>query len=120
MSTQTVTLEGKQFVIVPREEYDFLLRKARIAKDIELPRLPEPNANGCYPAVEYGCASLARKLIRRRWSAGLTQKELARLAGVRPETLNRLERGKTVPTAATVDRLIKVLERVEREARRAK
>ena len=117
MSTQTVTLEGRQFVIVPREEYDFLLERAGMVKDIELPALPEPNANGCYPAVEYGCASLARKLIKRRWSVGLTQKELSRLAGIRPETLNRLERGKTVPAVATVDRLIKALERAEQKAK---
>ena len=44
------------------------------------PLLPEPDENGNYPALEYARASLARKLIRARHRACLTQVELARLA----------------------------------------
>jgi len=75
----------------------------------EGPTLPEPNAQGRYPAVEYARASLARKLIRRRRAAGLTQAELAHRAGIRAETLNRIERGATTPSVATVEKIDRAL-----------
>jgi transcriptional regulator with XRE-family HTH domain len=40
---------------------------------------------------------------------------LARRAGIRPETLNRLEQGKHSPSIATVDKLDRALGRAERE-----
>jgi transcriptional regulator with XRE-family HTH domain len=79
--------------------------------------LSRADAEGNFPAVAYAPVSLALKLIRRRRAAGLTQAELARLAGIRVETLNRWEKGKTTPSVATVDRLARVLEQAEREAR---
>ncbi len=57
-----------------------------------------------------------RKIIRRRKSAGLTQTDLARRAGIRPETFSRLEKGKSTPDVDTVDKIIRVLERVEAKA----
>jgi DNA-binding XRE family transcriptional regulator len=59
------------------------------------------DADGNYPAVEYARASLARNIIRSRVQAGLTQTELAKLAGIRHETLCRLERGQHTPSAGT-------------------
>jgi transcriptional regulator with XRE-family HTH domain len=59
---------------------------------------------------------LARKIIRRRKSAGLTQTDLARRAGIRPETLSRLEKGESTPDVETVDKIIRVLERVDAKA----
>ena len=79
----------------------------------KLPALPTANAAGHIPAVEYAQASLARKLIRRRWNVGLTQAALARKAGIRPETLNRIEKGKSTPDTSTVEKLIRALERAE-------
>jgi transcriptional regulator with XRE-family HTH domain len=41
---------------------------------------------------------------------GLSQTELARRAGIRPETLNRLEQGRnkpSVPTIAKIDRALR-------------
>lgn len=73
------------------------------------PELPKPDARGDYPAVEYARASLARKIIRDRRSAGLTQAELARRAKIRPETLNRLERGRTTPDVATIAKIERAL-----------
>lgn len=73
--------------------------------DAGLPPLPKPLANGNYDAVAFARASLARKLIMERRSAGLTQAELARRAGVRVETLNRIEKLKLTPSVATVDKL---------------
>ena len=54
-------------------------------------------------------ASLARKLIRDRVAAGLSQRELARRAGVRVETLCRIETGKHTPNVATIDKLDRAL-----------
>ena len=55
-----------------------------------LPALPKSDANGRFPAIEYTRVSLARSLIRERTALGLTQQQLAKLAGVREETLSRL------------------------------
>jgi DNA-binding XRE family transcriptional regulator len=67
-------------------------------------------AQGNYPAVEYARASLARKIIKARRTAGLSQVELARRAGIRPETLNRIEKGKTTPDVATIAKIDRALE----------
>ena len=88
----------------------------RTVEDGDLPKLPEPDSRGHYPALPYARASLARKVIRRRKSAGLTQTDLARRAGIRPETLSRLEKGKSTPDVDTVAKIIRVLERVEAQA----
>ncbi len=58
-------------------------------EDGDLPKLPEPDSRGNSPAPPYARASLARKTIRRRKWAGLTQTDLARRTGIRPETLSR-------------------------------
>ncbi len=79
--------------------------------------LPLPEADGNYPAVETMRAMLARKIIRRRRAVGLSQSELARRAGIRPETLNRLEQGKHSPSIATVDKLDRALGKAEAEQR---
>ncbi|MBU4270960.1 MAG: helix-turn-helix domain-containing protein [Planctomycetes bacterium] len=60
-------------------------------------------------------ASLARKLVRRRRVAGLSQAELARRAGIRPETLNRLERGRTTPDFATIRKLVLAMNAAEQQ-----
>src|SRR5438128_2457870 len=101
MATQGIEFDGKPYVILPRDEYD---RLTTLAKAADLPPLPEPNANGNYPAVEYARASLARKIIRDRVAVGLNQRQLALRAGVRVETLCRIETGKHTPSVATVDK----------------
>jgi len=72
--------------------------------------LPTPDARGEVPAVEYARASLARKILRRRRGAGLSQADLARRAGIRPETLNRIEKGRTTPGTATILKIERALE----------
>jgi transcriptional regulator with XRE-family HTH domain len=59
--------------------------------------------------------SLAEKLTRRRLAARLSQAELARRAGVRPETLNRIERGHTTPDFATIRKLVVAIDAAEQE-----
>jgi DNA-binding XRE family transcriptional regulator len=106
MTAQTIHIDGKAYVIVERGEYD---RLATLAKAAALPPLPGPDAAGNYPAVDYARASLARKIIRDRVAAGLNQKELAQLAGIRVETLCRIETGKHTPSVPTIDRLDRAL-----------
>ncbi|MGW8257308.1 MAG: helix-turn-helix transcriptional regulator [Thermoguttaceae bacterium] len=108
MLAQTIMLEGKAYVVLPRDEYE---RISTLAKAGELPPLPQPDAEGNYPAVEYARASLARKLIRDRVAAGLSQRELATKAGIRVETLCRIENGKHTPSVPTVEKLDRVLKR---------
>lgn len=59
---------------------------------------PERLASGNYPALEYVRASIARDIIRDRKAKGWSQDELASRAGVRRETLSRIELGKHAPT----------------------
>ena len=102
MPAQTIHIDGKPFVLVEKAEYE---RLATLAKAGELPPLPLPDADGNYPAVAYARASIARGIIRDRVAAGLSQKELARRAGIRVETLCRIETGKHTPSAATIAKI---------------
>jgi DNA-binding XRE family transcriptional regulator len=107
---QTVTLAGQRFVILPEADYQEL-----VGETWE-PPLPKPHAKGNYPAVEAARVLLARKIIRRRRAAGLTQAELAKRAGVRVETLSRLEHARHSPNVATVDKIVRTLEAAEAQA----
>jgi predicted transcriptional regulator len=82
------------------------------------PALPLPDAQGNYPAVEAARVLLARKLVRRRRVLGLTQAGLAKLARVRVETISRLENGRHSPNVATVDKIVRALDRAEKGKRR--
>jgi DNA-binding XRE family transcriptional regulator len=106
------TINGRRVVLLEEVEYERLRQRA----DEWEPLLPEPNERGNYPAAEYARVSLARKILRQRRRAGLTQVELARRAGIRPETLNRIEQGKTAPSVATVEKIDRALRKAEREA----
>ena len=114
MEAQTITLGGRKYAILDAGEYDRLRALALVAQD-ELPPLPPPDESGNFPAVEYAKASLARKIIRQRRAAGLTQADLARRAGIRPETLNRIERGRATPDIATVQKIARVIEQAQAE-----
>jgi DNA-binding XRE family transcriptional regulator len=108
MDKAALHLDGRDYVILPREEYDRLKSLAR------LPALPRPDAQGRMPAVEFSRASLARKIIRRRVEANLTQKRLAELAGIRVETLCRIETGKHSASVPTIDRIDRALRKITR------
>lgn len=98
---EVVTRNGKQYVLVDREEFERLT--ANVPGSPELPPLPEPDVKGNVPAIAYMRAQLARRVIARRARLGWSQAELARRAGLRTETINRLETGKTTPDEATFD-----------------
>ncbi len=110
---QRIEVEGKRFVLLPEPEYDRLCHNAGEAVALEdeaLPALPKPDKNGRFPALQYARISLARDLIRDRKGVGLSQQRLADLAGIRQETLSRIETGKHTATSATIDKIMRVIE----------
>lgn len=109
---QRIQVAGERFVLLPESEYERLCAKAGETvplTDEDLPPLPKPDKNGNFPAVEYALISLARDIIRDRRAAGLTQSELARLAGTRQETISRIEGGRYKVSAKLVDRIDQAL-----------
>jgi len=108
MTVKILELAGRRWAIMPEKDYKRLA--AHAGEEGDWPALPKADAQGNYPAVEYARVSLARKVIKARRQAGLTQAELARRAGIRPETLNRVERGKTTPDTATIAKIQRALE----------
>jgi DNA-binding XRE family transcriptional regulator len=66
--------------------------------------------DGTYPAAEAMRAMMARKIIAARNAVGLSQAALARKAGIRVETLNRLEKGRHTPDLATMAKINKALD----------
>ena len=63
------------------------------------------SGDGNYPAAATLRVILAQQIVRRRQQAGWTQVELAEHAGVRQETVSRIESGKNAPNIRTVDKL---------------
>ena len=121
MRIQTLELAGHEYVLMPKSQYNRLRRGREKLDEIEevgLPPLPETDSDGTYPAVATGRAILARKIMKRRWALGWSQAKLAREAGVRPETLNRIEKCRVTADLATVNKLVATLARTERAAAR--
>ncbi|MBI2808062.1 MAG: helix-turn-helix domain-containing protein [Planctomycetes bacterium] len=88
-----VTVKGKRMVI-----------------ELWEPEMPARDAKGNYPALEALAVLQARDILRTRRKLGLSQKELARRAGVRVETLNRIEHATSspnVPTMVKINRALK-------------
>ncbi len=65
-------------------------------------------------AIAYATVSIAKDLRRQRLAAGLTQAEVARRAGIRAETLSRLENARGNPTVATVSKIVRAIGRAGR------
>ncbi|HQU46309.1 MAG TPA: helix-turn-helix transcriptional regulator [Pirellulales bacterium] len=62
-------------------------------------------------------AIMGRDIIRSRRALGWSQAELAR-AGIRPETLNRIEQAKRSPSLCTFDNVHRAWEAGEAEQQR--
>jgi ribosome-binding protein aMBF1 (putative translation factor) len=108
MTVKILELAGQRWAIMREKEYQRLA--ARAGEPGDGPALPKPDAQGNFPAVAYVRAALARRIIKTRRREGLTQAELARRAAIRPETLNRIEKGRTTPDTATIARIEHALE----------
>jgi DNA-binding XRE family transcriptional regulator len=107
---RTVELDGIRYVILRETVFELLCEKARVRQ-----RNPSADVESSTPGLDLDRTSLAQKLVRRRRAAGLSQAELARRAGVRAETLNRIERGRTTPDFATVRKLVIAMNTAEHE-----
>jgi DNA-binding XRE family transcriptional regulator len=105
---QYVEVGDEQVIVLPRKEYERLLKKA----DEWEPTLPEPNERGNYPLQSLDIV-MAQEILRARRKLGLTQAELACQAGIRAETLNRIELGKHSPTIRTMQKIDRALKRAE-------
>ena len=103
MTYATLNMKGKNFVLVPEAQFKRLLSRR------ERPVLPPKNQNGTYPAVAAARVNIARTIIQRRRDAGLSQSALANAAGIRVETLNRIERGKVTADTATIAKIDRAL-----------
>ena len=102
---QTIKVKGKPYVLVPPAEFERLRR----LEEETLPPLPPADAEGNRPAVAFARVAIARTIIQQRRALGLKQQDLARLAGIRIETLSRIETGKHAPTKGTIDKIDRAL-----------
>ena len=110
IATQSLHIAGKRLIVMEEREFERLCRLAgRAVAEDDLPSLPKPDKNGRVPAIEYTRVSIARDIIRERLGLGLTQRELADLAGVRQETLSRIESAKFTPRPRTLDKIARGL-----------
>ena len=107
---RAVELDGIRYVILREAVFEGLCEKAGIR-----PRSPAENEDALAPGFDLDRASLAEKLARRRRATGLSQAELARRAGIRPETLNRIERGRSTPDFRTVRKLVVAMNAADSE-----
>lgn len=113
IATQRIEVAGQHFVLIEEAEYERLCVRAgeaALINDDDLPPLPKPDRQGRFPALEYARISLARDVIRDRRAAGLTQRELAALAGTRQETISRIESGRYTASVKLIDKIDSVLQ----------
>jgi ribosome-binding protein aMBF1 (putative translation factor) len=100
-------IDRRKYVAVPEEDYERLIGSS-------MPALPPADSKGNRDAVKFAEASIARNIVKRREAAGLSQKELAKAAGIRAEVLNRAERGAVVPSTRTLTKIDVALTKVGR------
>ena len=79
--------------------------------DLDLPALPAADERGQFPAIATARVIIARQIIRGRKAVGWTQAELAARAGVRQETISRIETGKHSPGLKTMAKIERALEK---------
>jgi ribosome-binding protein aMBF1 (putative translation factor) len=103
--TQTLTIDGKRYYLLDEAEY------TRLRKSETMPPLPGKDETGGVPAVAYVRALIARRIIEARTKRGWSQAELARKAGLRAETVNRIEKCKQSADLASIDKLDAALKR---------
>ncbi len=108
---QYLTIAGKRMVILDEAAYRRLASQA----DEWEPPMPVQDANGNFPAIEAMRVSLARDIIRHRRRVGLSRQELSRRAGVQLRTVLSIEQAEVSPSPATVAKLQKVLEKLEKK-----
>ena len=111
MTYHMLTLDGTEYAVVKKADLLRLERQAGVAlaHDTDGPPLPAADEHGYFPAIETARALLARGLIRDRKALGWTQQELADRAGVRQESICRIESGRHTPTVRTMAKIDKAI-----------
>jgi DNA-binding XRE family transcriptional regulator len=92
-------LAGTSYVILTKAEYERLRREAE---------------HGRENASQFAGKAIGPDLRARRLHARLKSSDVARSAGIRVETLSRIENGRTNPTVSTVQAILAVLDRASR------
>ncbi|MFI5378494.1 MAG: helix-turn-helix transcriptional regulator [Tepidisphaerales bacterium] len=116
MTLQMLKLEGRDYVVVPKADWDRIAGITRgLVDSDELPPLPAPDADGSVDAIAYARASIARGIIQDRRRLRLTQQDLAHLAGVRQETISRIETCKVSPTRRIVEKLDAAIKKAKKK-----
>ena len=95
---QRVRLEGNWYIIIKEDEFQALTQILKPKRKID-----------ALDAMNISSQRLADRLLQRRQDAGLTQKHLATIAGIRVETLNRIEKGRTTPDFKTIRKLVNAI-----------
>lgn len=108
MKPETITKGGKRFVLVPLREY------RKLTSTPNWPALPPADKDGNRDALAFARVTIARQLRADREKVGFSQQALADAAGVRQETVSRIESGKVTPTVAVIDKLDKAIKAATR------
>lgn len=98
--TIRMTIDGKRYVAVPESEY-----KRIVKKEDRPPKLPRADRHGNREALGTMAALIAQDVREARAAAGMTQAQLAESAGVRVETISRIESGKHAPSIRTMKKI---------------
>jgi ribosome-binding protein aMBF1 (putative translation factor) len=97
MSAPSGTTKKKPGQVSKRNDDRLLAENARLRAELkkrtqalkdsdeDLPPLPDADQNGHYPAIKTARVIIARQVNRARKSAGWSQAELARQAGIRQD-----------------------------------
>jgi len=93
-SAPEIQVRGETICLVRKSDYVRLLREA---------------GENLVDAAEFARSSIGRDLRGKRKKAGLSQAQVAAKAGIRLETLSRIENGRGNPTVETVRRILKAL-----------
>lgn len=111
MANNVIEIKGERFVVVAEREYRKLRESARHQP-------PPTGVKNRRPARETMQGIMGRGVLEDRERLGLTQRELADLAGIRQETISRLEAGKHSPNVKTMDKIDRALKGAARKERR--
>lgn len=112
---EVVHLAGVRYAILPEATLRDVCGQAAVQAILATEQGVPPT--GSLTAMEQMDGDvLAARLVTRRKSAGLSQASLAREAGIRVETLNRIERGKVTPDFRTIRKLITAIKAAESKA----
>lgn len=103
MAIRKVTMSGRAYVMVPLKQWEALVGGASV-RDAAASRRILPLRDESY-TIQDVRVSLANKMAARRKAAGMTQQQLAKRAGVRVETISRLESALHMPGARTFEKL---------------